>query len=146
MLSVKQLLYYTHLHRPSILKKAREITVRIDSDAMSTDEDGDQQREVEATCVGDTIARYVSMVVYGKIPEAKVWCSCTCEYFLYHTEVALKSKGSTNVIHSNGKRPKETNPNMVAHLCKHCVAVLIALGNSKPKKSKPVKPTKPIKK
>lgn len=136
MLSVKQLLYYTNLHRPSILRKAQSLSIRIDRDEVTYDDDGDEQREVEATVIGDTIARYVSMIIYGNLPDAKAWVSCTCEYFLYHCEVADKSKGNSSVIHSNGRRPRETNPNMVAHLCKHCVGVFIKLGNSKPKKTK----------
>lgn len=136
MLSVKQLLYYTQLHRPSILKKGQACSVRIDRDELVTDKDGDEQREIEATVIGDTIARYVSMILYGDIPSGKAWVSCTCEYFLYHCEMADKYKGSSSKIHSNGARPKITNPNNVAHVCKHCVAALIAVGNKKPPKPK----------
>ena len=53
------------------------------------------------------------------ILKDRVWCHCSCEYFLYHVEVALTAQGSSSVINSNGNLPVETNPQMKGHLCKH---------------------------
>lgn len=49
----------------------------------------------------------------------RVWCRCSCEYFMYHLEVALASVGSTDVKYSNGMLPTMTNPGMVRYFCKH---------------------------
>lgn len=54
--------------------------------------------------------------------KSKAWVSCSCEYFLYHAEVADASTGSSSVRYSNGARPKITNPGMVGHLCKHLIS------------------------
>lgn len=66
--------------------------------------------------------------------DAKCWVFCTCEYFLFHCEVAdaesdnssinyrPRSFADSPVTNNNGKAPVITNPNHVAHLCKHLLA------------------------
>ena len=54
----------------------------------------------------------------------RVWVSCSCEYNLYHCEVANAEEDSSSIKYSNGKGPNTTNPQHLAHLCKHCIAAL----------------------
>jgi len=64
----------------------------------------------------------------------KVWVFCTCEYFLYHCEVADAEQDNSSINHmqrnwmpggkNNGKAPIITNPNHTAHLCKHLISSL----------------------
>ena len=56
--------------------------------------------------------------------ETDAWASCSCEYFLYHCEVADTRKGSSSIRYSNGAAPHITNPQLVSHLCKHILAAL----------------------
>ena len=74
--------------------------------------------------------------------DAPVWVFCTCEYFLFHCEVADAEKDNSSInymkrdfystkngqtIHftqNNGKFPVITNPQGIAHLCKHLIAGL----------------------
>lgn len=58
--------------------------------------------------------------------DTKVWVFCNCPYFKYHCEVALAHKGSSTVVHSNGQRPRFTNPGLEPRVCKH-VYLLLAL-------------------
>ncbi len=58
----------------------------------------------------------------GNLP---VEVSCSCPDFKYRWEVANKRVGSSQIFHSNGKKPNKTNPTMRPGLCKH----LLALGN-----------------
>lgn len=136
MLSVKQLLYWTRLHKREILRKARRVSVRF-SAAEEVQDDGATYREVRARAVGDTIPRHITMRFRGNGATSKVWVSCDCEYFKYHCEVADTRRGSSDVIHSNGKYPRETNPRGVAHVCKHIAACFLRGAHDvKPKKSK----------
>jgi hypothetical protein len=66
--------------------------------------------------------------------ESKCWVFCTCEYFLFHCEVAdaetdnssinykPRSFATSPVTNNNGAAPRITNPNHVAHLCKHLLS------------------------
>jgi len=136
MLSVKQLLYWTKLHRAEILKKARKVSVRFGKPEEVKD-DGATFREVSARAVGDTRPRNVVMRFRGKGSTSKVWVSCDCEYFKFHCEVADARRGSSDVIHSNGKFPKIRNSRGVAHVCKHIAACFLrGAQDLEPKKSK----------
>ena len=53
-----------------------------------------------------------------------LWCSCSCEYFLFHCEFALTQHGASSIINSNGEPPVVTNPRMIPKVCKHVAAVL----------------------
>lgn len=135
MLSVKQLLYWTRLHRREILRKARRVSVRF-SAAEEVEDDGATYREVRARAVGSTIPRHVVMRFRGSGATAKAWITCDCEYFKFHCEVADTRRGSSDVIHSNGKYPREKNPRGVAHVCKHIAACFLRGAHDiKPKKS-----------
>ncbi len=137
MLSIKQLLYYTQMHRRSILDKAARCGLRVNVVEPALDEDGDEFTKVQATVVGDTIPRAVVVHVYGQGPSAKVWASCDCQYWLYHCEVSNKRKGSADIIFSNGKAPNITNPRSVPHVCKHVAALLMrGISNLKPQGKK----------
>lgn len=125
MLTVAQLIEYTRVHSPMVLKKANSVSVRITSVREDEDEQGDKYKLVKSTCVADTSPRYVVMQIYGDGPKAHIWASCTCEWWLYHCEVAVERKGSTGVIHSNGELPKVTNPRMIPSICKHIAASLL---------------------
>lgn len=70
--------------------------------------------------------RTVTIKLYGRMSKTGVmatarnaWVHCSCPYFLYYVEVALTSRGSSNVINSNGNFPKIRNPRMKPYLCKH---------------------------
>lgn len=56
--------------------------------------------------------------------ETPVWVSCSCAYFLFHCEVADAESDNSDIKYSNGKGPSITNPNHVAHLCKHLISAL----------------------
>jgi len=58
------------------------------------------------------------------VPSAPTWVSCTCPFFLYRCEYALAKVGSSDIIHSNGLPPKQTNPRRVPYLCKHAFRAL----------------------
>jgi len=56
--------------------------------------------------------------------ETKVWVTCSCEYNLYHCEVANEEEDSSSMKYSNGMGPNITNPQHIAHLCKHLIQSL----------------------
>lgn len=123
MISVKQILYWTSLHRKIIIANARSVAISFKK-VEYVEENGVKWKKVEATAQGETVPRNVLMFFAGKGPTSKVWASCDCEYFLYHAEVALQKRGSSDINYSNGKLPKVTNPRLVAHACKHIIACL----------------------
>ena len=53
-----------------------------------------------------------------------LWCTCSCEYWLFHCEYALTEYGASSIINSNGEPPVVTNPRMIPKVCKHIAAVL----------------------
>jgi len=127
MLDAKKLLEYTKVYNSKIFESAKNVKILKMRARSITDEDGDECREVTTTCRGDTIPRTVTMRLYGpRLVTAKMWVSCNCEYFLFHCEVAVQRKGSTDIEYSNGARPKVTNPSMIPAMCKHCVAAIRA--------------------
>lgn len=87
-----------------------------------------------------TIVRF-----YGPLNvNTRVWCSCSCPYFLYHCEVALTLRGSSSIIFSNGKMPNQTNPRRIPYVCKHViVAFALALKGRVPGKGVFAKNTTP---
>jgi hypothetical protein len=56
--------------------------------------------------------------------RSPVWMSCSCESFLFVSEVALTLQGNSSIIHSNGKLPNITNPLKIPSACKHMIKVL----------------------
>jgi hypothetical protein len=59
---------------------------------------------------------YVSTIeIYGRY----VVLSCSCDDFWAVWEVALAAQGAARVEYSNGERPLERNPGMLAGCCKH---------------------------
>lgn len=77
----------------------------------------------------DTVKDKVKSLVGKEVPQnvlkakdlRKLGCkvSCSCEDYLYRLEVSNRAHGSSDVIYSNGKKPKITNPDMHPGLCKH---------------------------
>ena len=124
MISVKQILYWTQLHRSSIIAKAKSVGIRIAKVEYVTEPDGLKYKKVEVEALGETSTYDVLLFFHGKGLTSKVWCSCSCPYFLYHVETALSKSGSTDINFSNGKMPKITNPRLVKHCCKHIAACL----------------------
>lgn len=53
-----------------------------------------------------------------------VWVSCSCNYFRYVCEWALSRYGSSDIIYSNGRPARFTNPRGIGTLCKHIYAAL----------------------
>lgn len=78
--------------------------------------------------------RKVAIRFHGPLnTNTRCWAWCSCPYFKFNCEVALASKSSSVVVQSNGQRPRFTNPNEDARLCKHVVmAFAIALRRRKP--------------
>lgn len=124
MISVKQILYWTQLHRKSIITKAKSVGIRVASVAYVKEPDGTTFKKVEVEATGETETYEVIMFFNGKGLTSKVWASCSCAYFCFHVEVALQKSGSTDINFSNGKMPKITNPRLVRHCCKHIAACL----------------------
>lgn len=138
MISLAQIIAWTDKHRPAIKKNARKVTVKIDRRKdvfFGNDEDGDKFLGVNAECKGDTITRHVHLRIYGNAGRrSKVWCSCTCEYWLYHCEQAVfqtkvgRGRSTDNQYADFSKRSKDpevqVNPRLIPHVCKHIYACL----------------------
>lgn len=56
--------------------------------------------------------------------EPRLWCHCSCEYFLFHLEYALWKHKASAIVHGNGNPAVVTNPNNIPYLCKHLYKVL----------------------
>lgn len=123
MISVKQIMYWTLLHRRSIVTKARSVALSFGKVDYIT-ENGVQFKRVTAKARGEKGTYDLLMFFQGKGPTSKIWASCSCPYYLYHVEVALTKRGSADINYSNGQLPKITNPRLVSHACKHIVAAL----------------------
>ncbi len=63
--------------------------------------------------------------------NARAWVSCDCPWFLYVCEVALVKNDSSDVVHSNGMKPKQTNPKMKPQICKHIVKAMAVVKTAK---------------
>lgn len=59
------------------------------------------------------------------LSESPVLVSCSCEYFAFTCEVALKKKGNARIQYSNGDMPEVTNPRLRPSVCKHLYKVLM---------------------
>ncbi len=132
------------LHRKSIIAKARGVALRFGK-VEYVEDDGIKMKKVEAMAASQDGDGNYRLLMYftGKGPTSKVWASCECPYFLYHCEVALQKRGSTDINFSNGKLPKITNPRLVAHSCKHVVAALQRGAFMLEPKKKPITTNKP---
>lgn len=124
MISVKQILYWTQIHRKSIILNAKSVGIRVDKVEYVVEPDGSTYKKVEVEALGETQPYDVLLFFHGKGLTSKVWASCSCPYFLFHCEVALQKSGSSDINFSNGKLPKITNPRLVRHCCKHIAACL----------------------
>lgn len=124
MISIKQILYWTQLHRKSIIDKAKAVGIRIGKVEYVKEPDGNTYKKVEVEATGESETYQIIFFFLGKGLTSKLWASCSCPYFLYHCEVALQRSGSTDINFSNGKLPKITNPRLVRHCCKHIAASL----------------------
>lgn len=124
MISIKQILYWTKLHRSSIIAKARNVGIKVKKVEYITEPDGTKFKKIDAEAMGETSIYQITMYFQGKGLTSKIWASCTCPYWLYHVETALSKSGSTDILFSNGKLPKITNPRMVRHCCKHVASCL----------------------
>jgi len=51
-----------------------------------------------------------------------VWVSCSCPSFQYYCEIALKARGNSDHVHSDGSFPVINNPEMSPIICKHVLA------------------------
>lgn len=137
MLTLKQL---ASLTPPSVVKRATSPGVIILSDKEEADK---KQKGRKYRSVYMSVALYneqsshrpytLSIRNYGTKtapenfawkPESQIWVHCSCPYFTYYLEVALKLKGSSDIYDSNGARPRITNPTLRPYLCKHLVAAL----------------------
>jgi hypothetical protein len=126
MVTIEQLISTTRAAHPRILANARQVSVTLKKARKRKDADGDPYQEVTAICRGATIPRNVTMKIYGRGDKnSKIWASCDCEWFLYYCEVALTKRGSSEVIYSNGKDPKITNPRKLSVACKHILSCIL---------------------
>lgn len=124
--AVKQASKYVKISKvtPGILKnKSHKITAEAYS--IATPDGVPKQRREKYKCV-----------VYGINPDARlnkdqVKVSCTCAFFCYTCEYALKRKGAADIIHSNGEAPVEKNPKLIPTPCKHLYRVLVEMVKAK---------------
>jgi hypothetical protein len=126
MLTIEQILNFTKMSRPEVIKRARTIAVKFFKVEVERDWETRPYYRIRARCVGDTIPRSVELHAYGKTKNAKVWMTCDCEDFMYRAEVALNRRGNTEIIYSNGAMPRVTNPNAVPYTCKHILACILS--------------------
>jgi hypothetical protein len=152
MLKVKTLLAQTRAHRPVLISNAGSVSVSFQKTIVGrdvrgyyrsiratalTNKPGKKPKNVEIRLYWDTKSNYVPESLrqkgkpYGgpeKAPpftiETPAWVSCSCEYFLYHCEVADTRKYSSSIRYSNGAAPRVTNPQEIGHLCKHLISCL----------------------
>ena len=126
MLTIESVLAYTRAYNPKLFGNARRVTISKLAVTSEVDDDGDEFRKVVGICQGETIPRRIEYHFYGtRNKNGYIWVTCTCEYWLYHCEVATSKKGSAEIIHSNGANPKITNPRNMPALCKHLLKGLM---------------------
>ena len=56
--------------------------------------------------------------------------SCDCSYFMFYCERALAEYGAADILYSNGKWPRKTNPKGIPWTCKHMIAIFKRLRSS----------------
>jgi hypothetical protein len=126
MLRIDQIVNYTKRYHPIILSNAKKIKVQLGELTGYQDKDGEVYRTIQCICTGGSKPHMVRTTYYGPYDgRAMIWASCDCEYFLYHCEVALQKKGSSDIQYSNGASPNQTNPGLIPCMCKHIAAVLL---------------------
>jgi len=125
MFTAQQLIQATKNHRPSILDKAKSISIRWGKTNLAKDASGDTYVHIEAQAKGDTIARQIELHIYGSGPKAKIWVRCSCPYQMYHCEVLLDRHDNTDLKYAIDRLPKITNSAMITHICKHLCACLL---------------------
>lgn len=110
------------MHRPSILDKAKRVSVTFLK--ITKKNDGDDYFHILASCRGDTGPKRVELKVYGNnLGEAsQAWVRCDCEYFMYHTEYVLDKKDNTDIKYAINRAPRITNASKIVHVCKHIAA------------------------
>ena len=144
MLTIKQLIRATQIHKPEIVGNARKTAVRFEEVEDIKGSDGKPYRHIIAKVRGSTIDRKVVIDLYEpwKGEDSKCWVSCDCEYWMFHSEQAVSRKDSTDIIYCDpSKRSKDPdrqiNPALIPHLCKHTVGCIFkGILLLKPKTSK----------
>ena len=156
MLTAKQLLRFSRIHRPSLISNARRTAVRFEECEDLKGADGTPYRHNVIKVRGSTIDRKVIFDIYEpwKGEDSPIWVSCDCEYWLYHCEQAVERKSSTDIIYCDPSKrvsdpERQKNPNMIAHCCKHLISsIMKGVLVRKPKSSKyfDLRTGKPLKK
>jgi hypothetical protein len=154
MLSVKDLLSQSRSHRPVLVSNSSKVSIAFKptsegKDALGyyksvkgsalTNEVGKKTKtfEIRLYWRGRGKTQYIPIklrkpgVPYmGPIKpppftvQTDAWVSCSCEYFLFHCEVADAEDDASSIKYSNGKAPIHTNPQHIAHICKHLIGAL----------------------
>lgn len=154
MLKVKDLLKLSRSHRPVLVSNATKVGITFTSVVYDKDARGyfKKIRGTALTNLpGKKVKKFEIRVYYDKkggyIPDFKglrpknykepkdpnaskltiesdCWVRCSCEYFLYHCEVADTRKDAASIKYSNGALPKVTNPRYIPHICKHLIKAI----------------------
>jgi hypothetical protein len=74
----------------------------------------------QAYTTGDTV-KYSTSLTF--IKGDKCVYSCSCDDFMYRWEYALARKGGAEIKYGNGEPPGNSNPKLVAGVCKHVIAL-----------------------
>lgn len=127
MVSLERMLAAIKVHNANVLRYAAKVRVSSMTVYEVKDKDGDSYRFISANTYGSSEKRTVRMKLWGpRNNSAKAWVQCTCPYFLFHCEMALVGKQSSENCFSNGEAPNITNPTLRPAICKHIVAVINA--------------------
>ncbi len=156
MLKVKDLLKLSRAHRPVLVSNASNVGVTFSSVVYGKDARGyfKKVRGTALTnAPGKKVKKFEIRIYYDKktgfIPDFKdlqprnykepknsdaskltveslCWVRCSCEYFLYHCEVADTRKEASSIKYSNGALPNKTNPRFIPHICKHLIKAIQA--------------------
>lgn len=130
MFTVENILLATKSTHNQVWKNSKNVSFRYTSVKEWKDTDGKKIKTVKGKATdragGSGKPHYFEIDFYGKNDKSPVWLTCSCEYFLFHCEVALMQRGSTDQMWSNGADPNVTNPGKAPRACKHLVAALRA--------------------
>jgi len=128
MYTVKSIIDATKKTHPQVWKNKGNVVVFYTSIKEWKDTEGRKVKTIKARATdraaGSGRPQYLEIDYYGRGKGARVWVTCTCEYFLYNCEVALWSDESSSVRWSNGKDPNITNPSKAPRACKHLLNAL----------------------
>lgn len=152
MLTVKQLLRQTGQHRQVLLSNSNKVSISFNKTKVGKDPRGYYKSvtgSARTNAKGKKTKKFEIRFYWPKpsakakqyIPpelrdqnyigpeeaplftlDTKCWVSCSCEYFLFHCEVADAESDNSSIRYSNGKFPVITNPQGIQHLCKHLIA------------------------